>query len=84
MDALEQTTAIHALALSLAKELSREDATRLGLLLIQLGTTLETIVALEDLNSGASSQALTVGENRSLHVALLPGGVGLTCSGQSP
>ena len=60
MDALEQTTAIHALALSLAKELSREDAPRLGLLLIQLGTTLETIVALEDLNSGALSQALTV------------------------
>ena len=60
MDALEQTTAIHALALSLAKELSREDATRLGLLLIQLGTTLETLVALEDLNSGALSQALTV------------------------
>ena len=60
MDALEQTTAIHALALSLAKELSREDATRLGLLLIRLGTTLETIVALEDLNSGALSQALTV------------------------
>ena len=60
MDALEQTTAIQALALSLAKELSREDATRLGLLLIQLGTTLETIVALEDLNSGALSQALTV------------------------
>ena len=60
MDALEQTTAIHALALSLAKELSREDASRLGLLLIQLGTTLETIVALEDLNSGALSQALTV------------------------
>ena len=60
MDALEQTTAIHALELSLAKELSREDATRLALLLIQLGTTLETIVALEDLNSGASSQALTV------------------------
>ena len=60
MDALEQTTAIHALALSLAKELSREDATRLRLLLIQLVTTLETIVALEDLNSGALSQALTV------------------------
>ena len=60
MDALEQTRAIHALALSLAKELSREDATRLGVLLIQLGTTLETIVALEDLNSGALSQALTV------------------------
>ena len=60
MDALEQTTAIHALALSLAKELSRKDATRLGLLLIQLGTTLETIVALEDLNSGALAETLTV------------------------
>ena len=60
MDALEQTTAIHALALSLTKELRREDASRLGLLLIQLGTTLETIVGLEELNSGASAEVLTV------------------------
>ena len=60
MDVLEQTTAIHALALSLAKELSREDASRLGLLLIQLGTTLETIVGLEELNSSASAEVLTV------------------------
>ena len=37
-------------ALSLAKSLSREEATRLGLLLIQLGTTLDTIVALEELD----------------------------------
>lgn len=60
MDALEQTTAIHALALSLAKELSREDASRLGLLLIQLGTTLETIVGLEELNSGGAAEVLNV------------------------
>ena len=50
MGALEESTAIHALALSLAKSLSREEATRLGLLLIQLGTTLDTIVALEELD----------------------------------
>ena len=51
MDAVEQSTAIHALALSLAKCLSREQAARLGLLLIQLGTTLDTIVALGELNA---------------------------------
>ena len=32
----------------------------MGLLLIQLGTTLETIVGLEELNSGASAEVLTV------------------------
>ena len=51
MDALEQSTSIHTLALALAKQLSREEASRLGLLLIQLGTTLDTIVALEELNT---------------------------------
>ena len=58
MDALEQSTAIHALALALAKELSREEASRLGLLLIQLGTTLDTITALRELSGGAASEAL--------------------------
>lgn len=52
MDALEQSTAIHALALSLAKSLTQEQASRLGLLLIQLGTTLDTITALQELNAG--------------------------------
>ena len=57
MDAMEQSTAVHALALALAKELSREAATRLGLLLIQLGTTLDTIVALQELSGdGAESE----------------------------
>lgn len=56
MDALEQSTAIHALALSLAKSLTQEQASRLGLLLIQLGTTLDTIVALQELNSGGNAE----------------------------
>ena len=43
MDALEQSTAIHALALAIAKELNQQDATRLGLMLVKLGTTLSTI-----------------------------------------
>ena len=59
MDAQEQSTSIHALALTLSQILSREEATRLGLLLIQLGTTLDTIVALEELNSGVATESLT-------------------------
>ena len=58
MDAMEQSTAIHALALSLAKGLSREETARLGLLLIQLGTTLDTISALQELNSGVATETL--------------------------
>lgn len=56
MDAMEQSSAIHALALSLAKGLDRETATRLGLLLIQLGTTLDTVVALQELQETASTE----------------------------
>ena len=52
VDAMEQTTTIHALALSLAKCLTPEQISRLGLLLIQLGTTLDTIAALEEMNAG--------------------------------
>ena len=59
MDALEQSTAIHALALAIAKELNQQDATRLGLMLVQLGTTLRTITALEELNSGVATESLT-------------------------
>jgi len=59
MDAMEQSTAIHALALALAKHLSREDAARLGLLLVQLGSTLDTITALQELDSGVATESLT-------------------------
>lgn len=57
MDALEQTAAIQALAMTLAKTLRQDEAARLGLLLIQLGTALDTIVALQDLNGGDSNCA---------------------------
>ena len=56
MDALEASTAIHALALSIAKSMTQEEATRLGLLLIQLGTTLDTITALRELNAGGDAE----------------------------
>ena len=59
MDALEQSTAIHALALAIAKELNQQDATRLGLMLVQLGTTQSTLTALEELNSGVATESLT-------------------------
>ena len=59
MDAMEQASAIHAMALVLAKELGQQEATRLGLLLIQLGTTLSTITALEELDSGMATESLT-------------------------
>lgn len=58
MDALQQSTAIHTLALTLAKGLTQEEASRLGLLLIQLGTTLDTIVALQELDQSQTTDAL--------------------------
>lgn len=58
MDALEQSTAIHALALSLVRCLSREEVSRLGLLLVQLGSTLENIVALQELDEGKTEEMI--------------------------
>lgn len=54
MDALEQSTAVQALALVLAENLSREELSRAALLLTQLGTTLGTIAALQDLETEES------------------------------
>lgn len=51
MDALEQSTAVQALALMLAEHLSQEELSRAALLLTQLGTTLGTIAALRELES---------------------------------
>lgn len=50
MDALEQSAAIEALALSIAQSLSAEELSRAALLLTQLGTTLGTISALRELD----------------------------------
>ena len=54
MDAMEQSAAIQALAMSLAKVLSQDETARLGILLIQLGTTLDTIAALQELSGSGS------------------------------
>ena len=54
VDALEQSTAVQALALVLAENLSREELSRAALLLTQLGTTLGTIAALQDLETEES------------------------------
>lgn len=51
VDALEQSTAVQALALMLAEHLSQEELSRVALLLTQLGTTLGTIAALRELES---------------------------------
>lgn len=56
MDAQEQSTAIHALAMCLSKNLTAEEASRLGLLLIQLGSTLETVLALQELDENSNSK----------------------------
>ena len=58
MDALEQSTAVQALALVLAENLSREDLARASLLLTQLGTTLATIAALKNLEEGTGEEII--------------------------
>lgn len=50
VDALEQSAAIEALALSMARSLSAEELARAALLLTQLGTTLGTVSALRELD----------------------------------
>ncbi len=50
VDALEQSAAIEALALSIARSLSAEELARAALLLTQLGTPLGTISALRELD----------------------------------
>jgi len=55
VDAIEWSTSIHALAVSLSKSLSQEDYARAALLFTQLGTTMSVIVALQDLDQGASA-----------------------------
>ena len=54
VDALEQSTAVQALAALLAQCLTREELSRAALLLTQLGTTLGSIAALRELESEES------------------------------
>ena len=50
MDALEQSAAVEALALSIARSLSAQELARAAILVTQLGTTLGTISALRELD----------------------------------
>lgn len=55
MDAVQWSTSIHALAVSMARSMDTEDLTRVALLLTQLGTTLSTIAALQGLDEGSGT-----------------------------
>lgn len=57
MDAVQWSTSVHALAVSIARSMDTEDLTRVALLFTQLGTTLATIAALQGLDEGDASEA---------------------------
>lgn len=57
MDAVQWSTSIHALAVSIARSMDTEELTRVALLFTQLGTTLATIAALQGLDEGDASEA---------------------------
>lgn len=57
MDAFEWSAGVYATALTLAKCMSTKDLTRTALLFTQLGTTLATLAALQNLEAGDTTQA---------------------------
>ena len=57
MDAVQWSTSVHALAVSIARSMDTDDLTRVALLFTQLGTTLATIAALQGLDEGDASEA---------------------------
>ena len=60
VDALEQSTAVQALAALLAQCLTREELSRAALLLTQLGTTLGTLAALRQMEEGGTGAVTEV------------------------
>lgn len=62
MDAVQWSTSVHALAVSIARSMDTEDLTRVALLFTQLGTTLATIAALQGLDEGDASEAADLSE----------------------
>lgn len=54
VNAFEWSTSVHATAMALAKSMSTEDLTRTALLFTQLGTTLATMAALQNLDAADS------------------------------
>ena len=58
MEAFEESTGVHALALFLARSMPAEDLTRAALLLTQLSTTLSILAGLQNLDQSSSTQEL--------------------------
>ena len=62
MDAFEQSTAVYAAAVAIAKSINdTQELTRLGLLITELGTTLTTLAALQQLEQGNGTLAADIG-----------------------
>lgn len=56
MDACGWVTAIHAMALTMAREMTPDELNRAALLFTQLGTTLATLAGLQDLEEGSAPE----------------------------
>ncbi|MGO5050398.1 hypothetical protein [Dysosmobacter sp. Sow4_B12] len=56
MDAFQNVTEVHALALTLTRTMTAEELTRTALLFTQLGTTMATLAGLLDLEQGGSAR----------------------------
>ena len=62
MDAFEQSAAVYASAVAIAKSINdTQELTRLGLLITELGTTLTTLAALQQLEQGDGTLAADIG-----------------------
>lgn len=62
MDAMQWSTGVHALAMTLAKSMTTEELTQASLLftqLAQLGTTLATIAALQGIQQEGGTETVT-------------------------
>lgn len=58
MDAFGCVTAIHAMALAMAREMTPDELNRAALLFTQLGTTLATLAGMQDLADGGSARSV--------------------------
>lgn len=54
MDAYEWSAGVYALAVALSRSMTAEETERMALLFTQLGTTLDTLAALRQLEEGGA------------------------------
>ena len=55
MDAYEWSAGVYALAVALSRSMTAEETERMALLFTQLGTTLDTLAALRQLEEGETA-----------------------------